>query len=147
MGGAAGMGAGARAGEVPSVPAAADTRSNADFRALLGKAAAAPPPPPPPPPQPPSSVKEAVASSSAAGLGARGGLGLGAGGGLGLGMKGGLGAAAGKGVGEGESQEAEKKKTLPAKLDAGFGGWEKNTKVGVGGDDLRPYYCCCCCCC
>eukprot|EP00904_Undaria_pinnatifida_P011496 jgi/Undpi1/7477/HiC_scaffold_22.g09950.m1 len=133
VGGAAGMGAGARAGEVPSVPAAADTRSNADFRALLGKAAATPPPPPPPPPppQPPSSVKEAVASSSAAGLGARGGLGLGAGGGLGLGMKGGLGAAAGKGVGEGESQEAEKKKTLPAKLDAGFGGWEKNTK-GIG---------------
>lgn len=59
---------------------------------------------------------------------------------MGLGLQGGLGAAAaGKGEAAGEKQEAEKKKTLPAKLDAGFGGWEKNTKVGVGGDYCPPF--------
>ncbi|CAN0321387.1 unnamed protein product, partial [Hapterophycus canaliculatus] len=51
--------------------------------------------------------------------------------GLGGGSRAGLGAGgAGGGKGE-EKEEPARKKPLPAKLDAGFGGWEKNTK-GIG---------------
>lgn len=125
-------------GAMAATPLAADTRSNADFRALLGQVRA----PPPPPPPPPISEQAAPNNDEQAGLGARGGLGVGLGGARGGLESGGLGTGGGEGavpskIGAGvrgdndksKAKEEAKKKILPAKLDAGFGGWEKNTKV------------------
>lgn len=97
----------------------ADARSNADFRALLGKVS----------PPPTNAKSEQLTDNHGAGgtsrnLGAAGGAGSGptqdggARGGLGLGLE------AGK-----KEQEKIAVKMKPTKLDSGFGSWEKNTKV------------------
>lgn len=105
--------------ESTSAPKAADTRSNADFRALLGQVPAVPPPPPPQPPltAPPAAPPTSGCVGDSGRMEARRGLGLGAG-------------VKGVGVGEeGGKEEPVKKKPLPAKLDSGFGSWERSTKV------------------